>query len=45
MMLDRGIIHLMKPYLKKITILPGLSISGNLVVIILMLSVSAPGDV
>jgi hypothetical protein len=44
-MLDWGITHLMRPYLKKIKILPGLSISGNLVVIILKLSVSAPGDV
>ena len=44
-MLDLEITYLMRPYLKKLTILPGLSISGNLVVIILILSVSAPGDV
>jgi hypothetical protein len=44
-MLNWGITHLMSASLKKLTILPGLRISGNLVVIILMLSVSAPGDV
>jgi hypothetical protein len=43
--LDWKITSLIRFYLNKIAFLSGLSLSSNIVVLLLILSVSAPGDV